>query len=131
MRPCMILLLAACVHQGRTPSTPGLPAAVKVPSGSAGSPGVIVEFLREKYRASPVYPEDARKRGEEGDCKIKILIDRSGVPVSFEVVACPKDFQQAAADAAMASSFYPREPDAMPELVAFIFAYHFNLSPPK
>ena len=127
----LVLVLGACVHAGQPPSTPTAASDAPPASGPPDSPapGTTWEFIQQKYRAAPVYPQHARDLGIEGDCSVKILIARTGIPVSYEIAECPKELQQAAVDAAMASTFYPRATDAKPELVAFKYVYHFNLTP--
>jgi TonB family protein len=64
----------------------------------------------------------------EGDCKLRVYIDEKGKPFKTEIVACPKPFEQAAIDAANASSFYPMKVEGKATKASFVYNYKFKLS---
>lgn len=66
----------------------GRPAAIGGPAGSGadGRPdGALAKLLREKIRSRIVYPEEAIRRGQEGEVLLRIRVDGRGNPAEIRV----------------------------------------------
>lgn len=92
-----------------------------------GSGGPVVVQVREKTRVSPPYPREAWRLSEEGVCEVDVSVGADGVPISAEFGECPDDFKEVSREAALASSFYPREQDGQPTVGGVLLRYHFSL----
>lgn len=64
---------------------------------------------RSKKKIKPVYPDGARRRGEEGDVVVEISVDERGDVADVRVVASSgfKDLDEAARKAAKSAKFIP------------------------
>ncbi len=64
--------------------------------------------LEVKRRKNPIYP-DAAKALNLGDqrCKVRVLIDESGVPYEVRVEGCPQAFHTATKEAILSWRWYP------------------------
>jgi protein TonB len=105
---------AAPAARGRSTSAPQGPGGGtgKGPHltdfGSATGPA----FLR---RVAPVYPEQARRRGQEGKVLLRLTIDERGNLQKVEVLeGAGFDFEEAAVEAVKRSSFRPASIEGKP-----------------
>jgi TonB family protein len=95
-------MLVASIRAGGGAATEKVPAGGKLPgagegsggtggdgpgtgAGGAGREGTGTELLREKIQAKIVYPEEAIRRGQEGEVLLRIRIGDGGVPKQIRV----------------------------------------------
>lgn len=74
----------------------------------------------------PAYPTLAKNAGVKGTVKVQILIDESGKVVSASVVSGHPFLKNAAAQAALQSSFTPTKLSGVPVKVSGFIVYNFN-----
>lgn len=103
------------------PAARGRPtAAPKGPGGGTGRGPHLTDFGSASgpaflRRISPVYPDQARRRGQEGKVVLRLTIDERGNLQKVEVVeAAGFGFEEAAVDAVKRSSFRPASIEGKP-----------------
>jgi periplasmic protein TonB len=57
-------------------------AATEAPAAPAGAPA---QELKTKNRVEPTYPPAARRAGEEGTVRLRILVDERGIPRDIQI----------------------------------------------
>jgi protein TonB len=62
-----------------------LPPAYAFVGGGDGSGGAEIRRLRERIESRIVYPEDAIRRGQEGEVLLRIRVGEGGVPQEIRV----------------------------------------------
>ncbi len=63
---------------------------------------------------------------ETVNCTARAHVQASGVPTSVEVTGCAEPFRTWAANAALASRFYPYAVEGVPTSFSFTYRYHFQ-----
>ncbi|HMN43722.1 MAG TPA: TonB family protein [Povalibacter sp.] len=64
------------------PASENAVAATEAPAAAAGPPA---QDLRTKTRVEPTYPPAARRAGEEGTVRLRILVDERGIPRDIQI----------------------------------------------
>lgn len=75
--------------------------------------------------ARPEYPNAARKYRDEGQVRVRIVIDEFGKVISAEAIEGPESLREAAIDAAYKSLFTPTRLMGQPVRVSGIIVYNF------
>ena len=85
---------------------------------------------RSKKKIKPVYPDGARRRGEEGDVVVEISVDENGDVADVKVVTSSgfKDLDEAARKAAKSAKFIPARRGSRPVASAGRLTISFKLS---
>lgn len=114
----------AMPRPGPAPAAPaGRGRATAAPQGPGGGTGTgphLTEFGSASgpaflRRVSPVYPEQARRRGQEGKVLLRLTIDDRGNLQKVEVLeAAGFGFEEAAVEAVKSSSFRPASIEGKP-----------------
>lgn len=80
----MILPDEVIVPPADTPMEPSqnAVAATEAPSTPVGAPA---QELKTKTRVEPTYPPAARRAGEEGTVRLRILVDERGIPRDIQI----------------------------------------------
>ncbi|MGE5700482.1 MAG: TonB family protein [Deltaproteobacteria bacterium] len=74
-------------HPGRDPAGEGVMPAGRPPAGPAGvvREGAEIRLLRERIESRIVYPEEAIRRGQEGEVLLRIRVGAGGIPREIRV----------------------------------------------
>ena len=85
---------------------------------------------RSKKKIKPVYPDGARRRGEEGDVVVEISVDENGDVADVKVVTSSgfKDLDEAARKAAKSAKFIPARRGSRPVASAGRLTISFKLT---
>jgi protein TonB len=62
-----------------------LPPAGTAGGGSGGREGAEIRLLRERIESRIVYPEEAVRRGQEGEVLLRIRVVEEGIPKEIRV----------------------------------------------
>lgn len=79
--------LRGAEHSGRDPAGEGALPAGRPPAGPAGivREGAEIRLLRERIESRIVYPEEAIRRGQEGEVLLRIRVGAGGIPKEIRV----------------------------------------------
>ncbi len=94
---------------------------------SAGEPIKVAGSVQENkltHKVPPVYPEEAKKAGIQGQVYLKVLIDDKGAVTKIDVVSGPKELIQASLDAVKQWTYEPTYLNGEP--VAVVTDVHIN-----
>lgn len=76
---------SAAGQAGGLVTRPALPPAYAFGEGGDGNGGAEIRRLRERIESRIVYPEDAIRRGQEGEVLLRIRVGEGGVPQEIRV----------------------------------------------
>jgi len=79
------------------------------------------------FKASPYYPEAARKSGTEGTVVVEIVVNKKGKVISAEAVKSVPTLDEAAIKAASKCTFKPAKKDGKCVQVRMKIPYKFKL----
>ena len=115
-------------------AAPEVPSAILVPSvGAAMEENEIFEYFaveevpKRIENILPEYPPMAKRAGIEGTVTLKVLVNKTGVVDSVEVLNGPSVFQEPAVEAAKATKFTPAKFNDRPVACWVIMPYKFQL----
>ena len=95
-----LLAFATCASAFALHTGPAAPAPISEPNASV-PPGHL------KSQVPPVYPEDAKKAGIQGEVVVHALVGKTGSVEKVEVVSGPEPLRRAALDAVRQWQFEP------------------------
>lgn len=75
--------------------------------------------------ARPEYPKAARKNHDEGQVRVRIVIDEFGKVISAEAIEGAESLREAAIDAAYKSRFTPTRLMGQPVKISGVIVYNF------
>ena len=75
----------------------------------------------------PVYPDEARAQGTQGEVSVKIIIGEDGNVISAKPTTGPAALHDAARNAALKARFKPTLVNGSPARVAGVLSYNFTL----
>jgi TonB family protein len=110
----------------------------KMPAGSPKSPaqgetdkireGGQLEAGKPIYKTEPVYPENSKREGIQGDVTLEAVISTEGVPMSIKVIKSPnRDLADAAVAAVKQWRYQPAKLDGVPVEVVTDITVRFGL----
>jgi TonB family protein len=115
----MIALLAYCCLV--------LSAVVSAQAGASARVQVSTEIMlgRVEHKTMPVYPEEAMKKGIQGDVVFKIEVDETGKITASVPVSGDPLLTAASKEALRTFSFHPYLVDGTPTAVETQLGFHF------